>query len=418
MMLMWKRRNVLGQALLIAMFFFYSCEKEVSSDGLVERNGLTYEVNSETPFSGKSVEYFDGGDVIHESISYQDGLRHGSSIEWYENGQIKMEMKFKDGLESGETNLWYENGQLWAETSWENGKINGTFMSWRENGQPDTEEHYKNDSLQGTKKTWHENGQLATESKFENGELDGIFNRWYENGVLAETGKFKSGQKVGAWTYRDQDGQIGVLDIDGNVYKTVVIGDQVWMAENLKVTHYRDGDPISKDVSKYFWMYTSNGSYCNYDNNEDKADSYGALYNWFAIEDSRNIAPEGWHVATDEEWKQLEVFLGMDVEEANESEGIGRGSNIGAKLKTTNIWSKDDDGLQNGTNESGFSALPAGYRTSQGDFLFEGFTGNFWTASENGKKYAWDRSLTNWYTTINRNYADKESGMSVRCVKD
>ena len=146
-----------------------------------------------------------------------------------------------------------------------------------------------------------------------------------------------------------------VTDIDGNVYQTVKIGDQWWMAENLKVIHYQNGDGITKLPNNTVWSTYGEGAYCNYDNNDSNADIYGSLYNWYAVNDSRNIAPDGWHVPTDEEWKELEMFLGMSQSEAN---GTGwRGTDEGSKLKATSGWS----GF-NGTNESGFSALPGGSR--------------------------------------------------------
>ncbi|MBT5269507.1 MAG: hypothetical protein HOL70_08685, partial [Candidatus Marinimicrobia bacterium] len=103
-----------------------------------------------------------------------------------------------------------------------------------------------------------------------------------------------------------------VTDIDGNVYETVKIGDQIWMAENLKVTHYRDGSAITQVTDNTAWSNLSTEAYCIYDNNaSNEVDTYGALYNWYAVSDGRNIAPEGWHVPTDAEWKELEMYLGM-----------------------------------------------------------------------------------------------------------
>ena len=96
-----------------------------------------------------------------------------------------------------------------------------------------------------------------------------------------------------------------VIDVDGNVYDTVVIGTQVWLAQNLKVTHYRNGDPIDSLDDNTEWCNTTSGAYCNYNNDPNNAPAYGRLYNWYATSDSREIAPEGWHVATDAEWAAL-----------------------------------------------------------------------------------------------------------------
>ena len=102
-----------------------------------------------------------------------------------------------------------------------------------------------------------------------------------------------------------------VTDYDGNVYQTVLIGDQCWMMENLKVTHYRNGDPIPHVTDGEIWSGLTSGAYCHYDNDEGNVSTYGRLYNWYAVEDSRNIAPDGWHVPTDTEWKQQEMYLGI-----------------------------------------------------------------------------------------------------------
>jgi uncharacterized protein (TIGR02145 family) len=106
-----------------------------------------------------------------------------------------------------------------------------------------------------------------------------------------------------------------VTDYDGNVYQIVLIGGQCWMMENLKVTHYRNGDPIPHVPNIGEWYGLSSGAYCDYNNDPGNVETYGRLYNWYAVDDSRNIAPEGWHVPTDDEWKQLEMYLGMSQAE-------------------------------------------------------------------------------------------------------
>lgn len=108
-----------------------------------------------------------------------------------------------------------------------------------------------------------------------------------------------------------------VTDIDGNIYMVIKIGDQRWMAENLKVTHYRNGDSIPKVVDNAAWAALASGAYCEYDNDINKVVIYGRYYNGFAITDSRNITPAGWHIPADAEWKQLEMFLGMSQLEAD-----------------------------------------------------------------------------------------------------
>ena len=115
----------------------------------------------------------------------------------------------------------------------------------------------------------------------------------------------------GVLSSQDSNAHRSVTDIDGNVYQTVEMGDQLWMAENLKVTHYRNGDEISTGYSNSEWANLSTGAYAVYDDNESNADAYGYLYNWYAVE-TGNLAPEGWHVPTDAEWTGLIIYLDIN----------------------------------------------------------------------------------------------------------
>ena len=201
---------------------------------------------------------------------------------------------------------------------------------------------------------------------------------------------------------------ITVTDLDGNVYNVIRIGTQVWMAENLKTTKYRNGDPIPNVTDNTAWAALSTGAYCwlNNDAVTYKA-TYGALYNWWAVSDSRNIAPTGWHVPTDAEWTTLTTFLGGE-------------SVAGGKLKetgTTHWQSPNTDA----TNSSGFTALPGGDRNSGGTFYTIGYHGFWWSSTANGASYAWYA----WYqvlgydfASVNRNNFYKQGGDAVRCVRD
>ena len=207
-----------------------------------------------------------------------------------------------------------------------------------------------------------------------------------------------------------------VTDIDGNVYQTIIIGTQVWMAENLKVTHYRNGDAIPTGYSNSDWENLTTGAYAVYDGNESNADTYGYLYNWYAVADSRNIAPEGWHVPTDDEIKQLEMHLGMSQSEADDS-GY-RGTDEGGKLKEegTAHWSSPNAGA---TNESGFTALPGGYRGyDYSNYYDMGSYGYFWSSTEIHSNSAWYRKLYYDLSGVYRGSNSKQYGFSVRCVRD
>lgn len=190
-------------------------------------------------------------------------------------------------------------------------------------------------------------------------------------------------------------------DIDGNRYSTVTIGNQVWMAENLNVTHYRNGDAILKYTNANGWSMQSKGAYCEYNNEMDKATTYGRLYNWHVISDSRNICPEGWHIPTQEEWDEMINFLGGE-------------NNCVNSLKDPSFWPNSNSS----SNNSGFSARPGGMRCSGGQFMNLNSEGAWWTISEicinNGKCIKMNGSENKVYRTG----LGKKAGLSIRLVKD
>ena len=204
-----------------------------------------------------------------------------------------------------------------------------------------------------------------------------------------------------------------MTDVEGNSYRTVKIGNQWWMSENLKVNKFRNGMPLPKVESNELWK-EKKSSACNYNNSA----TAGILYNYYAIEDSNKIAPAGWHIPSDEEWKQLEKELGMsntDVEKIN-----WRGNNEGEKLKKEGFqyWRSSADVWA--TNESGFSAISDGCRMFSGEFSNPngpGFMGFWWTSSNNGDE-AWYRHLDYKNANVFRFYGPKNYGFSIRCVKD
>jgi len=214
----------------------------------------------------------------------------------------------------------------------------------------------------------------------------------YSNGISIET----------------KGGTIGtVTDIDGNVYNTVIIGEQVWLVENLKTTKYRNGDPIPNVTAISDWLSQTTGAYCYYENDINNANAYGNLYNWHTVSDSRNIAPEGWHVATDNEWFVLMSYW-ADLTNHGSFSCVFR--EVG-----TEHWG-DFDCQISATNESGFTALPSG-RLNQNGFDKLTREGYYWSSTEYhpGYPYYWTIPCS---PTVKRNNDKKTSGYSVRCVKD
>ncbi|MFO7614428.1 MAG: fibrobacter succinogenes major paralogous domain-containing protein [Bacteroidales bacterium] len=195
------------------------------------------------------------------------------------------------------------------------------------------------------------------------------------------------------------------IDYDGNAYPTITIGTQTWTAENLRVTHYRNGDAIPNVTDNSTWAALTTGAYCWYDNNQSANAKYGALYNWYAVDDSRRLCPEGWRVPTDLEWTAFTTYLG-GVEVA------------GGKMKSVSaLWNSPNT---DATNSSGFSGLPGGYRfQSDGIFYYIGYDGIWWTSTEGDNYNVWSRSLSNNNPEVYRyEFYLKEGGFSVRCLRD
>lgn len=196
-----------------------------------------------------------------------------------------------------------------------------------------------------------------------------------------------------------------IADIDGNIYDSVIIGNQCWMVENLKVTKYRNGDligtttPDTLDISgkatpKYQWAY---------DGNESSVAIYGRLYTWYVVTDSRTVCPTGWHVPTDAEWTTLSTYLGGE-------------SVAGGKLKETGTthWLAPNTGA---TNESGFTAFPGGLRYDLG-FASGGYCGQWWSSTEDFLTQSWARMIDYSDREVGRSSWIKRYGLSVRCLKD
>jgi uncharacterized protein (TIGR02145 family) len=205
-------------------------------------------------------------------------------------------------------------------------------------------------------------------------------------------------------------------DNDGNTYKTIVIGTQTWMAENLKTTKYRNGNAIPTNLTDAAWLAATTGAYAIYNNNAANNTTFGKLYNWYAVADSRNLCPVGWHVPSDGEWKTLEISLGMSTTDADLTGYRGSAQNVGGKLKSTStLWTASNTGA---TNESGFSGLPGGYRDSNGMYNNIGHSGNWWSSTENSTAYAWYRNLSYYDGSSGRFYQVMQGGASVRCLRD
>lgn len=210
---------------------------------------------------------------------------------------------------------------------------------------------------------------------------------------------------------------VSATDFDGNNYGTLKIGSQIWLAENIKTTHYSDGNPIPLITDNEEWASLGDNNtdkaYCWYNNSEVMyKDLYGALYTYAAATNGNNsginvqgVCPDGWHLPGDNEWADLNNFLAEN----------GFSGNEGIAVKATLGWFNPG----NGTNNFGFTALPGGYRSfTDGAFDYESLYGYWWSNSESGESFAWNRYLAFSYPYIGRYLANKSMGFSVRCIKD
>ena len=191
-----------------------------------------------------------------------------------------------------------------------------------------------------------------------------------------------------------------ISDVEGNIYPTIIIGSQEWMAENLRTSKYQGGSSIPQVIDNDTWSTTTAGAWCWYLNDNSYEQPHGMLYNWYVVSDS--ICPMGWHIPSDNEWTTLTNFLG--------GEDFAGGS---LKEGSFDYWRRPNKGA---TNSTGFSGLP-GIRNLDGSFGSNGFFGYWWSSTESGSQ-AWDRGLFYDGNGVVRANDDKGYGFWIRCVKD
>jgi uncharacterized protein (TIGR02145 family) len=251
---------------------------------------------------------------------------------------------------------------------------------------------------------------VTTGSDTYSGTLTGLSSgtRYYARAYVKNEGGTAYGEQVVFVTK--------VADIEGNLYSTVYIGEQVWMAENLRTTTFTNNAPIPNVTDNTEWSNLNGPAYCWYNNDISYKPTFGALYSWFTIETGA-LCPSGWHVPSDAEFNTLEMFLGMNPDSVNV--WGWRGTDQGSQLKSTTSW--DDGG--NGTNTSGFSGLAGGYRIGlSGNFYAVGILTYWWTATDDSvndkPEVAWYRRLDGEYNDIYKATTYKRGGKYIRCVKN
>ncbi len=196
-----------------------------------------------------------------------------------------------------------------------------------------------------------------------------------------------------------------VTDIDGNTYSVVTIGSQCWLGENLKVTHYRNGDAVSEVTDSVDWKALTTEAMCSYGNDNANDAVYGKLYNWFAANDPRGLCPQGWRLPHDNDFTILTEYLDPDDEYAG-----GRLKEVG-----TEHWESPNEGAN---NSSGFSGLPGGMRFKEGHFDHIGKRGLFWSSRNDGDFEGYFLTLTYETAVAHQTHLYKQNGFSCRCIKE
>jgi uncharacterized protein (TIGR02145 family) len=230
---------------------------------------------------------------------------------------------------------------------------------------------------------------------------------------LSEANGFTTGTTLhscGAADMHNPDLIYGSMtDQEGNVYKTIVIGTQEWMAENLSTSVYRNGDVIATGLSTSQWTNIVQGAWAYFQNDASKNCPFGKLYNWYACVDARELCPTGWHVPTDADWTVLSDYLG------GEAIAGGKMKTLGMSDSATGLWSAPNSGA---TNSSGFSGIPGGYRMLQGPYSNLEFIGYYWSSSDFVTLSAYYRYIIYDDVDLTRATGGKGNGFSVRCVRN
>lgn len=214
----------------------------------------------------------------------------------------------------------------------------------------------------------------------------------------------------------NKDDDDALKDIDGNVYKTIYIGGNTWMAENLRTTKFRDGSAIPLVTENTQWTALGTAAYCWPENNPAYKSTLGALYNGYAVFDPRGLCPTGWHIPSDEDWIDLELELGLPQAEVYTDAIRGEDQNVGGKLKALVNWNSPNLGAD---NSSGFTAYGTGYRRPPGEIVYFGeWTGYLTTSPATALGNYWMRYLGNDIKGIDRHERNQQYGYPVRCIKD
>ncbi|WP_411895227.1 FISUMP domain-containing protein [Winogradskyella sp. A2] len=399
--------------------------------------------NSNGEINGLFKMYYENGQ-LSSIINMLNTKEHGKEMAYSENGVLERENNYSYGNLHGECKIYRINGELERIQNYSNGKLDGVQKYFYEKGKPPTIVNYLNGIRHGEFINYYLNGNMSESGIFYRGKKTGEWKVYDKSGQLYYIGNYIDGKKTGLWKFFNESGRLsrtgtysnGELigeweeypyietdvntsksvnidkqesmtenhidyNADANAFKSVKIGHQVWMSKNLNVSKFRNGDPIPHAKTKEAWDKagdTYSPAWCYYENESNNGEILGKLYNWYAVNDERGLAPLGWHIPSDDEWTELTDNLG----------GVDK---AGIKMKSMSMW---DD--YNNIREKGvFEALPGGKRL-RGRFSNGGTKGvstSWWSSTE-----FWTRSLFYVREGVNREYGGMRTGISVRCIKD
>ena len=470
---------------------FYTKDKKTGeytyyhSNGVIEEKGTYLEDNS-----NGLVEIYNANGLKTEEYNFIGGLRNGKWILYYDNRKIKDEGFYKNDHMDSVFRHYNMDGKLSSELNLKNDLRNGLCKYFFDSGNLQMEVNFVLGRKNGLCKTYNDNGKIIEESVYKENKLNGLSKYYYDNGKLKEEGFYLDDKKYGDFKYYDEKGLlINELQYVNNevvqsnvtksntentsqnttvfsnnknnlkaseeaktnkssnqnkVYKSVVIGTQIWMTENLNVSTFRNGDPILEAKTTEEWENAGKNkqpAWCFYENDPKYGTKYGKLYNWYAVNDQRGLAPVGWHVPSDAEWTLLVDFLGNEagkkMKSASGWSGYGckrcDGGSSQFKANCTSCKGTQNNSTEpfsgNGTNSSGFSGLPGSGITSQGKYGGVGSYGFWWSSSEADAIIAWDREhgvdhayyryLESGTDSMDSRFSSgKANGKSDRCLRD
>ena len=377
--------------------------------------------------NGIAKGYYESGKLMWQTQFLNDN-ETGIAIDYYEEGQVKVEASFTNGEKNGLEKHYWQNGQLMWETPFIDGVANGMERGYTHKGVLNIESPVANNKVNGIRKEYYKGGQLMNEAPYTNGLKNGIEKEYYDSGNLFRETPFTNGRKNGIRRFYEENGQIykeipyllgkrndgqedevesQLADLTESTIETIkkiTIGTQTWSVKNLDVFTFRNGDQIFEAQTNEQWEragINNTPAWCYYNGDPENGTKYGKIYNWYAVNDSRGLAPKGWHVPSDDEWTTLDNYLG-DFEMN------------GIKMKTMYGWFAEG----NGSNTSGFSAMPGGYRNGTGVFFNIRENGGWWSSTEGDNYDAWLYSLYYKTSILSRDLSGRQNGLSVRCIKD